>query len=161
MVELQKIEYSEHIIEVLKSVSNAIRLIGHKKFIALVNKALVDVNQSDNLFLIDFVLNETSKCYGVTVSDILNTSKRGRIDDARRMCFVLFYKHIKIDGVAIKKSRIAEYFNRNRCLITSVLKEFECLKNNIPISSKKLNNEFLNNFNELDKKINNHKTKLK
>jgi chromosomal replication initiation ATPase DnaA len=76
--------------------------------------------------LMDFIILKVINSYQITRIDLMKSPKRGDITDARKMCFVLFKRHLKLSDY-----QIARYFDRVRQVVHRAMNEYETMSANI------------------------------
>lgn len=68
----------------------------------------------------DFIVLSTALHFGVSKKDVLFSSKRGAVSDARRMCYALMKEHIK----DISDEKIGSYFGgKSRQIVNRTIKD--------------------------------------
>jgi hypothetical protein len=93
----------------------------------------------------DYIVSITANNYFIEKGLILNSSKRGKVSEARRMCFALIKEHLTFSD-----EEIGVYFGgRSRQYINREL-------TNLPLNQDRLSkveSKFVNDFMELTKKV--------
>ena len=93
----------------------------------------------------DYIVSITANNYFIEKGLILNSSKRGKVSESRRMCFALIKEHLTFSD-----EEIGVYFGgRSRQYISRELK-------NLPLNQDRLSKvelKFVNDFMELTKKV--------
>lgn len=91
--------------------------------------------------LIDVILNKTSEVYEVSKEDIIKSNERGKIVEARKICFLLFKSHLEFSF-----EYIGEYFGgKDEKVPRRAFKEFSELNLNL-----KSDREFLEKHNQIN-----------
>lgn len=140
------------IITVIKRLAKTIKKVGVKKVVA----ALDELNTEEGFIeahksLIKYIIKETSLSFQVKPEDLKKKNIRGITVDARSMCFVLLKKHLDLPHQDI----VVLFGSNSHSLVSSALKEFNSLDYDI-----KRDRKFLDIFQKLDKKVEEHKNIL-
>ena len=142
-------ELDVDIVVVIKRLAKSISKHGVKKVVAILDQ----LNTEDEFIeahrqLIKFIMNGVCNSFNIHVSETKKSNPRGKIADARSICFLLIKKHIDL-----KHKDIANLFGRkNHTLVSHAIKKF----NNLDYSIKQ-DRFFLDIHNEWDEKVENKK----
>ncbi len=104
----------------------------------------LDIERGDDpqKLVFDYILHITALQYKITKEDIIYSTERGAVVQARKMCFVLIMHHI-----GLSQYRVAKFFNRERQVVNRALKEFDVL------GDQPEETQFIVNFKILDPQV--------
>ncbi len=102
--------------------------------------------------IIEFILTITSDSFNVTTDDIVNSPKRGKVSDARKISMMLFKSHLPITELSI-----AKYFGKTKQNVNVNINEMKSIKSN---SKNKQEKEFYETFQNLNQQVLDYKKKL-
>lgn len=134
--------------ELIRNLTKGLRKHGVKKVISVLKEINI-VSENDKSFaLIDFIENAVCEKLGVPMEELFNSTLRGEITIARKLCIVLIRDNIK----NISNENLANHYNRSRQVVHTAEKEFELMK----IEKNKniqFHDDLLDIYNELDIEI--------
>jgi chromosomal replication initiation ATPase DnaA len=70
--------------------------------------------------VIDFIILKVTHAFNISKYDLMESSKRGAVTDARKMCFILFKRNLDLSD-----HQIASYFSRVRQVVHRAMHEYE------------------------------------
>lgn len=133
------------VIEFFRQIHKLIQKNGLEKVLNQLKQ--INVLNGDNFEkdVCNYIVSITANNYIIEKELILNSSKRGKVSEARRMCFALIKEHLTFSD-----EEIGVYFGgRSRQYINREL-------TNLPLNQDRLSkveSKFLNDFMELTKKV--------
>lgn len=134
------------ILDFFKEVQRVISKHGLQKVLAELRKIQTDFDNKKEQIIIDFILTITAKHYKLELYEILNSKKRGKIAESRRMAFALLKEHLPFTD-----EEIGDCFGgRSRQYVNNELSKLPINQDNL---WKKRDVEFLNDFLSLTKSV--------
>lgn len=134
---------STELYELIRNLTKGIRKHGFKKVINALKEINI-VSDSDRDFaIIDFIEKIVCDKIGVPNDELFNSTLRGEITIARKLCILLIRRNIE----KISDENLGNHYNRTRQVIFNTEKDFLLMREG---KKTQLQIDFLNLYNELD-----------
>jgi len=98
-------EYQSEIVEFFREVQRIITKHGLSKVIKQLRRMSLDCGDSYEKDICEFIISTTANHFDISRDLLLNSKKRGKISDARRMSFALMKEHLHFSD-----EQIGDYF---------------------------------------------------
>ena len=138
-------EKNVELLEFFNQVQRGIKKFGITRVMNHLRKMEFENSSPNQKKVFDYVVVVTANYYEIPKSDILYSNKRGKVTTAKRMCFALIKKNIKVS-----QGEIGRYFDKSRQVINHALK-------NTPIDKYNYSNRneviFMKDFTEINKQV--------
>jgi chromosomal replication initiation ATPase DnaA len=131
---------------IFKNIEKGISLFGLKEYSTSLEGLVIDKNKNNDK--IEIIIREVCNCYQVSKSDLINSTERGKIQDARNMAVALLFFNAEVPIRVIAK----KVFGREwHTFVTKAINRHRNVKPEISVDK-----EYLNKYNHLESIINSY-----